>query len=268
MKLAIVNLQKKKMGERDLPLQFSEEYRPDLIRRAVLALQSAARQAYGAFPLAGLRHSYTVSKRRRDYRGCYGFGVSRVSRKILSRRGMRMGWVGAFSPQTRGGHRAHPPKAEKIYTQKVNKKENRKAIRSALAATVNAQLVAQRGHKVPVEYPFIVSADIEKIGKTKDVEAALDSLGFAAELTRAAIKKVRAGQGTLRGRRYQKKKGILLVVSETCPVITAAQNIPGIDIVIVENLNAELLAPGAMPGRITLWTEKAVASLGEKKLFI
>src|SRR3989338_1849766 len=99
MKLNILNLQKSKVGQMDLPEQFKEEYRPDLIKRAVHALQSAARQRYGADPEAGFRHSSKLTKRRRKYRGCYGFGISRVNRKILSRRGTRFNWVGAFSPQ-------------------------------------------------------------------------------------------------------------------------------------------------------------------------
>jgi len=84
MKLSTYNTQKQKVHEIELPVQFQEEFRPDLIRRAVHALQSAARQPYGASAEAGFRHSSRVSKRRRNYRGCYGFGISRVNRKILS----------------------------------------------------------------------------------------------------------------------------------------------------------------------------------------
>src|SRR3989338_7591903 len=196
MKLAIYDVAKKRTGELQLPTQFSEEFRPDLILRAVLAVQSRARQKYGSYPLAGLRHSTSVSKRRRDYRGCYGFGISRVNRKILSRRGTRMFWVGAFSPQTVGGRRAHPPKQIKILEKLINRKENQKAIRSAMAATLNKDLVAQRGHQLPSEYPFIVESALEQAQKTKDVEEALVKLGFENELERSLIKKVRAGIAT------------------------------------------------------------------------
>ena len=47
-----------------------------------------------------------------------------------------MNWVGAFAPGTVGGRRAHPPKSEKIWSKKINKKENAKAIRSAISATL------------------------------------------------------------------------------------------------------------------------------------
>lgn len=251
-----------------MPSQFKEEFRPDLIKRAVHALWSKARQAYGADPLAGLRHSSKLSKRRRKYRGCYGFGISRVNRKILSRRGTRFNWMGTFSPQTVGGRRSHPPKVEKVLERRINKKENRKAIRSAMSATLLKEVVAGRGHKLPAEYPFVVSGAVESLSKTKDIEQLLLDLGFADELARSAQKKVRAGMGTMRGRRYQRKKGVLIVAGADCPLLKAAKNVPGVDAVEVKALNAELLAPGADAGRVTLWTEKAVQKVADDKLFM
>ena len=41
----------------------------------------------------------------------------------------------------------------------------------------------------------------------------------------------------------------------------------GIDIVNVKDLNVELLAPGKIPGRLTLWTASAVEVLEKEKLF-
>ena len=268
MKLAILNNQNKKTGDLALPSQFAEEYRPDLIKRAVNSLQSKSRQQHGADQEAGLRHSSKLSKRRRKYRGCYGFGISRINRKIVSRRGTRFGWIGAFSPQAVGGHRSHPPKADKIWERKINKKENRKAIRSAMAATVQKALVLERGHKVPDAYPFVVAGNVENVAKTNDVEKLLLDLGFAEELERSAEKKVRAGIGKMRGRKYQRRKGVLIVTSGDCPLLKAAKNVPGVDVVEVRALNAELLAPGTDAGRATLWTEKAVQKLAEDKLFM
>ncbi len=118
MKINVIDATNANKGSIDLPSQFSEEIRPDLIVRAVVSERSASRQAYGASPEAGLRHSSKLSKRRRKYRGSYGFGISRVNRKIHTRRGTRFHWVGAFSPQTRGGRRAHAPKAMKNFVKK------------------------------------------------------------------------------------------------------------------------------------------------------
>jgi len=87
-------------------------------------------------------------------------------------------------------------------------------------------------------------------------------------LKRSLIKKIRAGIGKLRGRKYQKKKGLLIVVSENCPLSKSARNLPGVEIVTPNQLNAELLAPGKMIGRITLYTENAVNKLEQDKLFI
>ena len=268
MKLQILNQDNKNQGQIDLPAQFKESYRPDLIKRAVHSLQSRARQQHGTDPEAGMRHSSKLSKRRRKYRGSYGFGISRVNRKILSRRGTRFFWVGAFSPQTVGGRRSHPPKAEKILEKKVNKKENRKAIRSAISATLDKGLVERRGHKVPETYPFVISSSVEDMSRTKDVEKMLQSLGFEKELERSMIKKIRAGLGTMRSRKYRRKKGVLIVTSADCKLSKSAKNVPGVDVISVKELNAEMLAPGTDAGRATLWTEKAVKELGDKKLFM
>ena len=43
----------------------------------------------------------------------------------------------------------------------------------------------------------------------------------------------------------------------------AARNHPGVEVVVVDNLNAELLAPGTHPGRLTMYTTSALEKLGE-----
>ena len=269
MKLPIIDLKCKKLGEQVLPRQFNEEYRPDLIQRAVQALQSSARQSYGNHPEAGKRSSSKTSKRRRKYRGTYGFGISRVRRKILSRRGTRFSWVGAFSAQTVGGKRAHPPKANRIWERKINQKENSKAIRSALGAVLNRNIVGKRGHHIPELYPFVIEDHFEILNKTAAVKSILVEWGFQDELARSAVKKVRAGRGKLRNRKYRRKKGLLIVVGqEDCAVLKSAKNIPGLDIVPVNSLNVELLAPGALPGRVTLWTKSAIEKMGSERLFV
>jgi large subunit ribosomal protein L4e len=269
MKLHVIDQKKATKAELELPSQFREPIRHDLIGRAVLALQANARQPYGTDPRAGKRASATVSKRRRDYRGSYGHGISRTPRKVLSRSGTRFYWVGAFAPNTVGGRRAHPPKATKIWAQKLNRKENQKAIRSALAATLDKTLVATRGHKVPAEYPFILDSTFESITKTREVEDALITLGFAAELDRASITHVRAGRAKMRGRKTRHATSLLLVTgTEDAKLTKAAANIPGVDIVPVRSLNAELLAPGTHPGRATLFTEQAIKVLKEQHLFL
>ena len=269
MKITIKDTNNKEVAKTELPSQFSEEYRPDLIIRAVLGLQSKARQPYGAKPDAGKRASAEISRRRRKYRGSYGFGISRVPRKILSRRGTRMHWVGAFAPGMVGGRRAHPPKADKIWEQKINKTENRKAIRSALAATMNKELVAARGHKVPNDYPLAISNDFEAITKTAEAFDALSNLALDKELERANNKTIRAGRGKVRGRKYKRTTGPLIVVAQKNAALTrGARNIPGVDVVAVNELNAQVLAPGTHAGRITLFTQEALKKLETENLFV
>jgi len=150
----------------------------------------------------------------------------------------------------------------------MNVAERRKAIRSALAATVDKSIVSERGHKVPANYPFVLNDDFELLAKTKDFVSALKTIGFEDELTRSQTIRVRAGKGTMRGRKYKKTVGPLVVVADLCEASKAARNIAGVEIVTVSNLNAELLAPGTIAGRATLFTKKAIEALSESKLFM
>ena len=268
MKVNVVDAEKGTVGQVELPQQFSEEFHPDLIARAVLSIESKERQPYGSDPESGKRYSAKLSRRRRDYKGSYGHGISRIPRKTMSRSGTRFNWQGALAPGTVGGRQAHPPKAEKIWAKKINKKENRKAIRSALAATMVPSIVSSRGHVVPKNYPFIAAAKLEDITKTKTVVDALSKFGFDAELARVSGRTVRAGKGKMRGRRYKVKRGPLIVVSkEDSGIVKAARNIMGVDVAVVNRLNASLLAPGTAPGRLTLFTESAIERLNKERLF-
>lgn len=260
MKLSVINFEKKEIKKIDLPIQFNEEIRPDIIKRDFLTIRANNRQPYGAKPGAGMRQHGKLSRRRRDFKGSYGIGISRVPRKILSGKGSRWNWVGAVAPGTVGGRRAHPPKAEKIWKIKINKKERRKSLRSALAAVVNKEIVKKRGHLIPEDYPFILSNDFEKIKKTKEIRKILEDIGFKDELNKE-MKKVRAGKGKLRGRPYKIKKSLLLVVGKDCSLLKSGKNIEGINVVIADRLNTELLAPGANIGRATLFTEDAIEKI-------
>jgi large subunit ribosomal protein L4e len=100
--------------------------------------------------------------------------------------------------------------------------------------------------------------------KVKEVEAALTSLGVISDVSRVRdSRKIRAGKGKRRGRKMKQAVGPLIVVTENKGLIAAASNLPGVDIVTVNNLNAELLAPGTHPGRLTLWTNGAIDQIGK-----
>ena len=267
MKAKILDIHKTEKGTKELPVQFSEQIRWDLIQRAVISLQNERRQAYGVKHGAGLRQVSEVSRRRRDYKGTYGAGIERVPRKIMSRNGTRMNWVGAIAPGTVGGRQAHPPSAERNWTQKINEKENRKAIRCAISATMIPELTKRRGHLIPKEFPFVLDNRIEAVLKTKEVERILERLGFIQELERTSKSSIRSGSGKNRGRKYHNKIGPLFVVSQDCSLLKSSKNIPGVDAVQVQNLNAEILAPGCHAGRLTLWSEGAIDVLAKQNLF-
>ena len=178
-----------------------------------------------------------------------------------------MNWVGAFAPGTVGGKRAHPPKAEKILWKKINNKEKLKAIRSAIAATMLKDVVAERGHLAPDSYPFVLDEKFELLDKTKKVLQSFEKLGLHEELKRVDDKKIRAGKGKSRGRKYKSSRGPLIVVSKNSKLGKAVANIPGVDIIEVKNLNAEMLAPGGKPGIMTLWTSAAITTLEKESMF-
>jgi large subunit ribosomal protein L4e len=266
MKAEILDLLANKIGSIELPSQFEEEIRPDLIRRAFFSIQSSSRQVYGAFPKAGQRQYANLSRRRRDFKATYGKGISRASRKIVSRRGSQFVWIGAFSPGTVGGRRAHPPKSTRVYAQDINKKENRKAIRSAIAASASPELVKIHGHRFS-NVPLIFEDKIENVSKSNELKQILLKIGLKDELSRLEEKTIRPGKGKTRGRKYRKKTGPLVVVSKNCPLINAVKNLQGFDYIIVDNINAYALAPGGQPGRLVIWSKQSIEKLKSDKLF-
>src|SRR5512136_1315408 len=142
----------------DLPEIFSEEYRPDLIKKAVMALQSTRRQPHGTHPFAGIRSS------------AVGWGSGRGSSHVPR---IKNGSRAAKVPQAKGGREAHPPKVEKILIKEINQKEKQKAFRSAVAASINPELVKGRGHLFEGEVPIVLEDKFESLDRTQDVISAL-----------------------------------------------------------------------------------------------
>jgi len=269
MKVPILSVEGQKISDIELPIQFSEPVRADLIKRAALAVMSSEHQAYGTDPLAGLRQGKALPKRRRKYGGTYGKGISRVARKVMWHRGEQFGWVGARGGQTVKGIKNFPPKVGKIFWEKINKKENRKAIRSAIAATSIFELVARKHKLGNIKLmPIVVEDKFEAVKKAREVYKQLKTLGLSEELARTKEKKIRAGKGKGRGRKYKTKVGPLIVISKSCNLQKAAANLVGIDVIVVKNINAALLAPAAEPARLTIWTKSALEVMEKEKLFI
>ncbi len=249
MKAQIKGLDGAVQGEIDLPAVFAEEYRPDLIRKAVIASQSTRYQPHGTYVNAGVESVGTGWGS--------GRGASHVPRLHNGSRAVKV-------PQARGGRAAHPPKVEKILIKAINKKEKTKAIRSAIAATVNAELVRERGHLFEGDDAVVVMDNaFEAVVRTQDLIRALSAVGVYADVEKAkGSHKVRAGRGKMRGRRYKQKKSLLIVTADE--PLAAARNLAGVDAVPVGALNVEHLAPGTHAGRLTVWTAGAIQRLEDR----
>jgi large subunit ribosomal protein L4e len=244
MRAKVLDLSGDVAKEIELPPTFNEFYRPDIIKKAVLASQANRRQTYGPSSTSGIKTSA-------ESWGS-GRGVAQVPRLKNSSRVARV-------PQAVGGRKAHPPKPEKIFSEKINGKERKKAMRSAIAATSMLDLVKARGHRYEGSLPLVVVDAFQELSKTKELTGALKQLQVWDDIVKAKSgRKIRAGKGKRRGRRYKNKKSILIVSAKP---LLAARNLPGVDITTANNLNVELLAPGAHGGRLTIWTESAVNAL-------
>ena len=254
-----------------LPDAFSSDIRVDLIRSAVHSSRANRRQPYGhkehngkKAPQPGMKHSV-------EWWG-KGRGVSRIMRQTGQR-------TGAQNPHTRGGRRAHGPKVDKDWSQKLNSKQKVAARDSAIAASADPEIVAARGHRFVegTNFPIIIDGyiesrqgsdekyDVESIPlqySTRKFIAMMEGIGLGEDLTRAKSgKTIRAGKGTMRGRRTRTPKSVLLVVSNRDGLHKAASNVPGVDVVIAKDLCAEDLAPGGDPGRLTVWTKQAIEAM-------
>lgn len=233
-----------------LPAVFETTVRPDLIRRAVLAAQANRKQDYGSDEYAGLRTSAESPGS--------GRGMAHVP---------RTNGEAARVPQAVGGRKAHPPTTEKDRSLDINDKERKLAVRSAVAATADTDLVRDRGHEFAADLstPIVVENDFADLQKTREVVAFLESVGLHADIERAdAGRTVRAGQGTTRGRKHKTPASILFVTASESGPSKAARNLAGADVATAANVDTEDLAPGTHPGRLTVYTEAALAEVNDR----
>jgi large subunit ribosomal protein L4e len=261
-KILILDIEGKKAKEINFPYFFSEKVREDLIAKVIETEKS--KQPYSPSPVAGKQHSASgiINRRRHVWKSSYGKGISRVPRKIISQRGTQFNWVGAEVSGTVGGRRSHPPKIlGMINTKSINKKEKKIAFISALSATANEKFLSEKylglKDKKIKGLPFVVEGKITEL-KTKQTLNSLKKI--LGELFEVALQKktIRAGKGKLRGRKYKKNAGLLIVIGKD-----EKMKLKGIEIVNVNKLGVFDLARGN-PGRLTIYTEKAIKELEEK----
>jgi large subunit ribosomal protein L4e len=257
-KVNVYSTKGEKIKQTTLPPAFLVPVRVDLIRKVVHAILSNSRQPYGRYAYAMQpygAHRIPGMKRSVEWAG-KGRGVSRVPR-------LKDSMTGSQAPNCVGGRAAHPPRAEKNWHIKINKKEKLLAKKSALSATKDKEIVKQRGHKFneSITLPVIVEGDGEGMDKTSSASEFLVKLGLVSDIERAKEgTHIRAGKGKMRGRRYKVPKS-LLVVTTNRDNWTGLMNLPGVDIVDISQLNVYHLAPGGMPGRLTVISEKALEKI-------
>ena len=256
-----------------MPKMFNEVYRPIIIKKSFLSYTSWNYQAKGADPLAGQKTAAVSwqtgagkSIMPRVKPGPHRGGRNAKGHRYRSKgRWFRMAGRYLIAPGTVGGRQAHPPKAQKNIIKKVNNREMDLALASAITATTSNEMVRSRGHAIDEKLvlPIVVDTALEEIKTTKEAKTVLTALGLDADISRCSKIKVRSGRGKTRGRKYKTKVGPLFVVSEEKGLDVAARNIKGVDIVTVDDLNIELLAPGATAGRLTVWTKGAIEQISK-----
>ncbi len=262
MKTNLLNIEGKKVKEINLPGCFSSEIRKDIVAKVLEAKKR--KQPYSPSLVAGKQHSASgiIRHRRHVWKTHYGQGISRIPRKIISAKGDRFNWIGAEISSTVGGRRAHPPKIiSMLQIKKINKKEMKIAMCSALSATANEKRIIKKYgtiEKLDKELPLVVESKIITL-KTKEFLSNLQKI-LGDKLYTIAIKKksIRAGKGKMRGRKYKSNAGLLIVVGKNEKLKTNV-----CEAVNVNKLNVTDLANGGL-GRLTLYTEEAIKNLGEK----
>ncbi|MDD5192335.1 MAG: 50S ribosomal protein L4 [Candidatus Nanoarchaeia archaeon] len=260
MKAQILDINGNKTKEITTNL-FEEPIREDIIFKIIEATRIW--QPYSNDPWAAMYRSASgrIRHKRHSWKVSYGHGMSRVPRKIMWRRGTQFSWVGAIIPSVKGGRRAHPPK-NKLNLKKINKKEMKKALLSALTYSssleeLKKKYASLKNKKIDVKLPFIIDEKILSL-KTKDFLESLNKI--LGDLKDVAIQKksVRAGRGKSRGRRYKKNAGLLFVIGKN-----EKKDINGIDVIRTDKLRVSDLAAGG--ARLTMFTENAIKDL-EKSL--
>lgn len=241
---------KEKTGTVALPHVMMSPLRPDIVREVHKLVNKNRRNPYAVSSKAGYE---TAAE-------SWGTGraVARIPRAPGG--GTHRAGQGAFGNMCRGGGMFCPTKTWRRWPRKVNVREKRHAVATALAASCLPPLVMARGHRIGQvnELPLVVSDGLESVSRTKVAVGVLHGLGLKEELVKIIkSKKLRAGKGKSRNRRYVKRTGPLVIYKEDNGVMRGMRNIPGVDTENVTRMNILKLAPGGNFGRFIIWTESA-----------
>lgn len=213
------------------------------------------------------RQPYAVSKYAGHQTSAESWGTGRAVARIprVSGGGTHRAGQGAFGNMCRGGRMFAPTKTWRRWHRKISVGQKRFALTSSLAASALPSLVLARGHRIEQvpEVPLVVdNKTIDNIDKTSKAIALLKSLNALSDVEKVKdSKKLRAGKGKMRNRRYVQRRGPLIVYNEKTPLTKAFRNLPGVELACVTRLNLLQLAPGGHLGRFVIWTKDAFERL-------
>jgi len=252
--LSVFSLSGEKASTTPLPAVFTAPIRPDVVQFVHTNMNKNNRQAFAVSMSAGKNVSASS----------WGTGraVARIPR--VGGGGTSRSGQGAFGNMCRGGRMFAPTKTWRKWHRKINTTQKRYAVASALAASAVPALVMARGHRVEdvPEIPLVLDSALESTKKTSAAKDILAAVGALADVEKAAdSKKIRAGKGKMRGRRYTLRRGPLVVYKENDGVAQAFRNLPGVELCCVSRLNLLQLAPGGHMGRFCIWSQAAVDEL-------
>lgn len=241
-------------GSTSMPAVFTSPIRSDVVQIVFTNMAKNRRQPYAVSRMAGMQSSAES----------WGTGraVSRIPR--VPGGGTHRSGQGAFGNMCRGGRMFAPTKIWRKWHRKVPLQQKRYAVVSALAASALPSLVMARGHDIEdvAEVPLVVDNSVQSMSKTAKAVALLKRLGAYDDVERVkATRKLRAGKGKMRNRRFKQRKGPLIVYDKDEGISRACRNLPGVDLCNVNALNLLQLAPGGHVGRFIIWTEDAVSKL-------
>jgi large subunit ribosomal protein L4e len=212
------------------------------------------------------RQAHAVSDKAGEQTSAESWGTGRAVARIPRVRGggTHRSGQGAFGNMCRGGRMYAPLKVWRKWHRKINLKQRRYALISALAASGVPSLVLAKGHSIETvpEIPLVLSDKIQDLKKTKEAVAVLRKVGAWADILKVyASRHTRAGVGKMRNRRTVMKRGPVIIYDKDNGVKKAFRNIPGVSLLSVERLNLLRLAPGGHVGRFVIWTESAFKKL-------
>lgn len=214
------------------------------------------------------RQPYAVSDKAGEQTSAESWGTGRAVARIprVNGSGTHRAGQAAFGNMCRGGRMFAPTKVMRQWHVKINLNQRRFATVSALAASGLPSLVIARGHRISKieEVPLVVEDKIESLIRTRQAVDALKSIHAYSDVEKVIrSRKIRAGQGKLRNRRFRQRRGPLIVYNQDNGIVQAFRNIPGVELVNVRHLNVLQLAPGGHLGRFIIWTESAFTLLDE-----